>query len=262
MSVKHLFWVFLNYYGRVFGRGFMITFHHVLLNMALHGLGFDNVKGTGEKWFIESVLAKKDIKVCLDIGANVGNYSVWLLDHLDCVVYAMEPMPSSFESLQKLSRQMPDKLIPINAAASNEIGVAQIFFTSDFSETATLDARVLRAGVSKSEHTITTTTVDSFVTSKKLGRIDFVKIDTEGYEREVLLGMQNTIAQFRPHYIQFEFNIMHLHRNYTLLSLSELLPNYDLYRLLPHGWTLVDPEKFSTNIYMFSNYVAVLRRTA
>lgn len=262
MSLKHIFWVFLNYYGRVFGRGFMITFHRALLNMALHGLGFDNVKYTGEKWFIESVLAKKDIKVCLDIGANVGNYSTLLIKQLDCVVYAVEPMPSSFESLQELSRQKPDKLIPINAAASNEIGVVQIFFTSDFSETATLDARVLRAGATMSTHDIATITIDSLVATKKLGRVDFVKIDTEGYEREVLLGMQNTIAQLRPQYIQFEFNIMHLHRNYTLLSLSELLPNYDLYRLLPHGWMHVDPKSFSTNIYMFSNYVAVIRPMA
>lgn len=261
MSAKHLFWVFLNYYGRVFGRGFMIPFHHALLNMSLHGLGFDNVQGTGEKWFIESVLAKKDINVCLDIGANVGNYSLLLLDHLDCVVYAMEPMPASFGSLQELSQHKPDKLIPINAAASNEIGVAQIFFTSTYSETATLDARVLRAGAPTSTLDIATTTVDALVTSQKLSRIDFIKIDTEGYEREVLLGMQNTIEQLRPKYIQFEFNIMHLHRNYTLLSLLELLPNYDLYRLLTHGWTRVDPNKFSANIYMFSNYVAVLRPT-
>jgi len=60
-----------------------------------------------------------------------------------------------------------------------------------------------------------------------------------------------------PKHIQFEFNINHLYRNVTILELSQLLPDYEFYRLIPNGWIKINPAKYLNNIFMFSNYVAV-----
>jgi hypothetical protein len=87
--------------------------------------------------------------------------------------------------------------------------------------------------------------------------VDFIKVDTEGFEREVFEGMQETLKRSRPAAVQFEFNALHLWRGHTLLSLSQLLDGYDLYRLLPRGLLHVQPNHFIDNIFIFSNVVAI-----
>jgi hypothetical protein len=42
------------------------------------------------------------------------------------------------------------------------------------------------------------TSVDAFVAERGLGRVDLVKVDTDGGEREVLAGMAGTLKRFRP----------------------------------------------------------------
>ena len=63
-----------------------------------------------------------------------------------------------------------------------------------------------------------------------LKRIDFIKIDTEGYELEVLKGAQNTIKKFKPNFIQLEFNWHQLYKKNTLLMFQEILNNYHAYK--------------------------------
>ena len=46
--------------------------------------------------------------------------------------------------------------------------------------------------------TVRTNTVDAFVTAPGIGRLDLVKIDTEGAEDRVVKGGVKTIGQFLP----------------------------------------------------------------
>lgn len=69
--------------------------------------------------------------------------------------------------------------------------------------------------------------------------------------------MQETLRLLKPKFIQFEFNLIQLHRGYTIYTLAQLLKGYTFYRLLPHGWVRIDPASFVANIFMFQNIVAV-----
>lgn len=42
------------------------------------------------------------------------------------------------------------------------------------------------------------TTVDAFVSTHNLPRVDFIKADIEGYERHMLEGAQETLKRFAP----------------------------------------------------------------
>lgn len=42
------------------------------------------------------------------------------------------------------------------------------------------------------------TTLDDFIESRGLGRVDFLKVDIEGWEANFLRGAQRTIAKYRP----------------------------------------------------------------
>ncbi len=48
-----------------------------------------------------------------------------------------------------------------------------------------------------------------------------LKIDTEGFEYEVLLGSLKFIDGFRPRIIQIEFNLHHLFRGQSIKFISD-----------------------------------------
>ena len=254
-GLKHSFWIFANLWGWALGRPILAPLHRVFLNLSLHALGHDNPHFTGEERFIRKILKKNDIQVCIDIGANIGNYSAELVHSLKCVVYAFEPLSSSFEHLQSRGDEFPNSLIPLRIALADFTGKAVIRAKGPLSETATLSSEGEKFDTVQEE--VSVTTLDAFVKEKSLERIDFIKIDTEGFEREVLIGMQDTLAALKPKFIQFEFNLIQLQRGYTLYTLSQLLSGYTLYRLLPHGWIRIEPSSFSANIFIFQNIVAV-----
>ncbi len=64
------------------------------------------------------------------------------------------------------------------------------------------------------------------IKNKKLSikKIDLIKIDTEGYELEVLIGAKKTIEKFKPKYIQIEYNWHHLFKNVNLLLIGSHVP--------------------------------------
>ena len=90
-------------------------------------------------------------------------------------------------------------------------------------------------------------------------QVDLIKIDTEGFESEVLRGGGETIRRCRPKFVQLEFNWHQLFRNTSLNSFSELLPGYSVFQLLPDAWIERDPIDPLSNIFHFSNFVFVRR---
>lgn len=252
--LKHTFWVAANIYGRIFGRRWLAGFHHALIIFFLHGLGYDNgwrPSYTGEDWFLTNVLKKLDPKVCLDVGASIGNYSTILLRETSADVYAFEPTPSAFRELKKLEANEP-RLHAVEKAVSMTDGTTTFYLEGERSERNSLSKEGL---FDPKPHQVSVTTLDTF--TKDLSRVDFIKVDTEGFEHEVFEGMQETLRRHKPTAVQFEFNILHLWRGHTLLSLAKLLDGYELYRLLPRGLVHVQPTHFVDNIFIFSNVVAL-----
>ena len=58
--------------------------------------------------------------------------------------------------------------------------------------------------------------------------IDFIKIDTEGYEFEVLDGAKNLLKEQQPKFIQIEFNWHQLLKGQTLYKLSSMIDFSDI----------------------------------
>jgi FkbM family methyltransferase len=245
-------------YGKILGRPWLSGLHRVFLVLSLHGLGYDNCYGgfssTGEDWFIRHVLKKNNIKFCVDIGANVGNYSKALIQNLDCEVYAIEPFSASFSRLEELSRSFGGRIHPIKRAISNFDGEAVIYSRGGHLETTTLSKDLLsRYDI---EEKVKVSRLDTLVEEGIIQGADFIKIDTEGFELEVFKGMGKTIEKCKPKFIQFEFNILQLKPGYTVFDIAKLLPYYEFYRLLPNGWLKIKQDSFLDNIFIFSNIVA------
>jgi FkbM family methyltransferase len=132
--------------------------------------------------------------VFVDVGANWGYFPVYLAVRpgFQGRVLAFEPFPKSFADLNRLvhALQMGDIITTYPIAIGDRSGVASIT-----DETASgLNA------VSSQPHDgrIYIERLDHIVETAGLSRIDVIKIDVEGYERNVLVGAQQSIARFLP----------------------------------------------------------------
>ena len=254
-------------YLYVFGRKFFYCFNFILLKLILKSIGyqnFGNYKFTGEKNFIKSIKKFKP-KVCIDIGAHTGSYSNLLIEELDCNVLSFEPNRFSFNKLKKLKSIFKDKFHPFNYAITNKNKNIFLYYGNKLSQLASLNKDLSKINFIKDSHRnkklVKGITLDTFFkkNKKKFKVVDFIKIDCEGHEYEVLLGAKKTIKKFKPNFIQIEFNWHQLFKNNTLLSFHKLLDNYDAYRILPLDGSIIkiDTNRPENNIFHLSNIVFI-----
>lgn len=135
----------------------------------------------------------------LDIGANIGYTAVVLARAVNPnrKVFAFEPEPFNFRLLQQVALQpeFEGKIFPEKCAVGAANGAIDLWINLQHHA----DHRVITDQF-HSEHPGTTgiitplVSIDSFLESNE-GKVTFVKIDVQGYELPVCLGMQNTLRQ-------------------------------------------------------------------
>jgi FkbM family methyltransferase len=254
-------------YRFIFARPSMQRINNAILELALHGRGYNNCcdfKSTGEAIFFQ-ILSKYNPKLCIDVGANIGHYAERLLSITNTDVIAFEPLPKAYEKLSKLKGKFPNRLITINEGVGSESAELELYFGGEESELASFCGEVNQIEYVALENTNTikvpVNTLDNYFSESQFKdhEIDLLKIDTEGFEYEVLFGAKNTIDKLKPKFIQIEYNLHQLFRLHTLQSIAILLPNYLPYQMLPFGKGLVmrDAKSPESNIYHYSNFVFV-----
>lgn len=252
-------------YVSIMSRRIFERFNNRILNLALHARGFSNhgpLYKTGEKQLLKT-LKRLDIQLALDVGANKGDYSNLLINELNCQVVAFEPIEYFCNELSNMKNRHPAKFDFFPIALSDEDDLKQIFFSTKQSEIATLENCNLELGFVSNQNTenktIETRKLDSVVATfpDLFKRIDFIKIDVEGHEFSVIKGAKETIRKFKPCVIQLEFNIYNLMSGVSLYVISKLLPDYQLFQLLPGnaGLSERDPSDPLTNLCCYSNFV-------
>jgi FkbM family methyltransferase len=223
------------------------------------------MKTSGEAIFID-LLAKTNPKLCIDIGANRGEYSQTLLLKTNAQIIAFEPLPKAFEDLTKLEIQHPNRFKAVNLGLGLKEGNLELYYGDEDSRLASFCKEVEQIGY-VGEHntnvmTVPVTTLDTYYQKylkDNFHNLDLLKIDTEGFEYEVLLGAQQMIDELKPNFIQIEYNWHQLFRNQSLKALSELMPDYLAYQVLPYGSGLVkrDLNRPESNIYQYSNFIFI-----
>ncbi|HEX6227781.1 MAG TPA: FkbM family methyltransferase, partial [Chryseolinea sp.] len=112
-------------------------------------------------------------------------------------VYAFEPLPSNFEMLVgNVALNKVKNVKPIHLAISNKEG--SVHFSNTIHDTA--NTYVSRSpGYSPLNYiTVPCNSLDNLVSSGRLALPDFIKIDVEGAEYDVLLGATNLLKENNP----------------------------------------------------------------
>jgi FkbM family methyltransferase len=133
----------------------------------------------------------------LDIGANFGVFTKLFSELVgpSGSVLAFEPVPQTFRTLAAGVQRFQLRNVQVmNKAVSDHIGTASMrvpHYAESKGENL-YEARIVND--SQGEFRVETVTIDSL----QLSRVDFIKIDVEGHELEVLRGGRGTLEREHP----------------------------------------------------------------
>lgn len=121
------------------------------------------------------------VETIFDVGANKGDTVLATRSTFPtATIHAFEPVPVVFSQLQT---NTADKNIHVhNLAVGRQPGVAKMSLSAD--PTMHKVRAVDQPGLIE----VPMTTIDEFCTQQHIPKIDFMKVDTEGFDLEVLLG--------------------------------------------------------------------------
>lgn len=146
----------------------------------------------GERFIAERFLVKRlarGKRVLVDIGANIGYYLLMLAKTAaaDARYICIEPSPENLPELEATLQANADLHVTLHRCA---IG------SRDFKANLTggLNGRVREAEMVDGVSGIRVCPLDALVESE----VDFIKIDVEGYEFEVVKGSEAIIQKHRP----------------------------------------------------------------
>lgn len=134
----------------------------------------------------------------LDVGANIGWYSVRFAKRVpDAVVYAFEPLPTSFGYLQRnvAANGVGGRVCTFNYGLSETSGAVEFFISPASGTNASL--RNVAGSATAVPVVGFTLTLDQWVSNHGVAP-DFIKCDVEGAELLVFRGARQTLATHKP----------------------------------------------------------------
>lgn len=162
-------------------------------------------RGVNVLYDIKALLPKSIPNIIFDVGANVGQSSKQYVEwYPGAQIYSFEPISSVFNELQK-NLVKYDNVFPFQLAFSSAKGQANISISCD-SSSSSLNARASNT-ISKfkaSSEIVNLDTIDEFCNRENIFKIDFLKVDTEGHDLEVLKGAEEMLRKRMIDIVQVE----------------------------------------------------------
>jgi len=231
---------------------------------------FKQGKGYGAGTIMEEVTACVSLLtvkpfIFIDVGAHVGDYTKEILRRYPNInAFLFEPQSANKSILENAYSKMPN--VKINACAlSNTDGKQSLYYDKVGSVLASLTNRRLdhfNTDMNNSEE-IETKRFDTFWKTTKYDEktiIDYVKIDVEGWELNVLEGFGDLINNIRV--IQFEFGGANINTRTYFQDFWYFFKdhNFSIYRITPNGILPIRDYTEHDEFFSTTNYIAVNRK--
>lgn len=175
-----------------------------------------------EVW-IKSIYHKYGIGIeegdtVVDIGAHIGLFSIYASSLSKTgKVYAFEPFPKNFEKLKEhkdLNHQ--DNLLIFNKAIADKEGVETLYLSPDNNTGG--HSLHLKTQTNAITAQVETLSLASFCKNEHIDRIDYLKIDCEGAEFNILQSGESILQRVKKLVLE-----CHPHGDNTVDSMIELL---------------------------------------
>jgi FkbM family methyltransferase len=229
------------------------NFSKLLINRYNNNRNF-NPKTNGEfNLLLTFIKSKIDDKIFFDIGCNIGEFGEFLIKNkYDGKMFLFDPLDSIRNNdvkkygifTKKLFWDKEEKLnffIDQNNMAS---GTNSIFDMNKIGYLPKSKSIILM-----------TSTVDNYVYKNNIKKVDYVKIDAEGAEYRILLGMKKTLTNKMIKYIHLEFGHAAMADKRYIKDYYDYLVQfgYDMYIIKPKGIQRIEYTPNLENEYDYIN---------
>jgi|694.fasta_scaffold06329_19 FkbM family methyltransferase len=196
-----------------------------------------------------SPISKKII--FFDVGSNLGKDISFIKSlYIKNNIHAFEPNFKSFTFLKKNF----DNIILNNLAVDNISDKKIIFYETLISSNSSLkknfiDNRDYFSRITK-KYPIKTISIDNYCKKNKINHIDFLKIDTQGNEYEVLESAKKYLKKRKIKLIKIEITFLNKKKRYNSINLFKILNFISKFKYNLVG---ISDQKFINNKLFFFN---------
>ena len=145
----------------------------------------------------------KSNSIVIDAGANIGTFSI-LAARLASQghIYSFEPAAETFRALKR-NTESYSQITCENFGLGERASQKNIFVNSRSTGGSVFEDSPHYTGISDGGEggkleLVRIVAIDDFITEHVVSHVDFIKIDTEGYEAKILQGAKETIKKWKP----------------------------------------------------------------
>lgn len=195
---------------------------------------FENPDPAFTRWVIENGLLPSRF-VLVDVGCQGGEHQRWrwLGDQLE--LHAFDALEEAIQELREKTRAPNKQYYSFalgNEDAERELFVQENAYATSFYQQGDNSRMSVDASAytNRSRRIVAVRKLDSLFAEGVLTRADFVKIDCEGFEPEILKGAQEFLRATRPVGVESEtsFNISPLMTHSHMFAIYEQLVDHQL----------------------------------
>tara|TARA_Y200000002_G_scaffold198755_1_gene164079 strand:+ start:978 stop:1679 length:702 start_codon:yes stop_codon:yes gene_type:complete len=184
-------------------------------------------------------LLKKDNNIIFDVGGHRGESIFFFSENFDILkIYTFEPIEDNFLKLKKNTKNIEKKVVYFNSALGNikeKRTIKKMIETSSSTlneineESKYYKKKGFFLGVSKNKKMY----VEKIVSIEKgidiikkfnIDKIDLLKIDTEGFELNVIKGFERSIKKVNLVIFEHHYDLM-IKKTYTYSDINRYLIN-------------------------------------
>lgn len=178
-------------------------------------------RGTDLYIDLADVLDLAEFKVIYDVGANVGQSALEYAERFPAAkIYSFEPVSFTYERLAATTRHL-SRVHRFQAAMGREAG--ELVINVDPETVGSSIVNKTSGGAEK----VSVTTAALFSSRNQIGKIDFMKIDTEGYDLEVLAGAAPLLREQRIRFVMVECEPLPITRYFvSFCAIAEFMQSY------------------------------------
>jgi FkbM family methyltransferase len=191
----------------------------------------DGIYEEKELNLLNAILSALRPRNLLDVGANIGNHSLaWA--RVCAHIYSFEPGIKAYALLADNIKinNLGEQISAFNFGLSSQNAVLPLYVNNS----GNLGASSLHSQVKSSTAEMISLKVgDQVLADLDAKNIDFMKIDVEGHEKDVLLGLDSTIKENRP-VVFIEWDRVNDSENWVANEafMATIFPGYERYALI------------------------------
>lgn len=201
-----------------------------------------------EEWFLEEFEARALLgprRLAIDVGANVGDWSRWMARHFEQVV-ALEADPRAIDGFRRSG--VPTNCILLPVAAGGNRQTSDFCLRNDHRQSSLEELHPIGGGDQREVEVVerrrtAVVTLDDIADLFPADEIDFVKIDVEGSEADVLAGVRGSRYRRARWIIEIHDRAVEVGAELTRLGFDQLLiKKHPLSSAHPnHQWIFLPP---------------------